>query len=349
MMYKLLVKPVLFSMDAERAHRFVFRFLKILFAIPGVRFIVCRFFSVRNPSLFRRVFNLTFSNPVGLAAGFDKDGKYIDCLSPFGFGFIETGTITPLPQPGNEKPRLFRLPDDEALINRMGFNNEGAESAAKRLRNRNQNTIIGGNIGKNKNTLNEKAVDDYVYCFKTLFNRVDYFVINVSSPNTPGLRELQDKDSLFKIIDAVQQVNFTMAQPKPVLLKISPDLSFGQLDEIIQIIIKTKISGVIAANTTIDRDNLSTDKKSVMKAGEGGLSGRPLRKRSTEMVRYIAEKSNKSFAIIASGGIHSAADAVEKLKAGADLVQIYTGFVYEGPSLVRKINRALLNSENSVH
>jgi dihydroorotate dehydrogenase len=292
---------------------------------------------------------LKFANPVGLAAGFDKDAKFFDEIASCGFGFVEVGTITPKAQPGNEQPRLFRLPEDKALINRMGFNNEGVDAMVERLKKRkNFNVIIGGNIGKNKITPNENAIADYEYCFEKLFNYVDYFVVNVSSPNTPGLRELQEKEPLKRILNRLMEIRkvkshkLTGVSEKPILLKIAPDLTNEQLDDIIEIIRETKIDGVVATNTTISRSGLKTNDSVLNTIGAGGLSGKPLTKRSTEVVRYLHEKSGGSFPIIASGGIHSAEDAIDKLNAGASLVQLYTGFIYEGPGLIKKINKALL-------
>lgn len=343
-MYKLFIKPFLFLIPPERAHHFTFNFLKLLFSIPFTDKIVKSIFSVQHKE--KIVAGINFKNPVGLAAGFDKDGKLFNELAAFGFGFIEVGTVTPKAQPGNEQPRLFRLPKDEALINRMGFNNEGADALARRLQNRKyKHIIIGGNIGKNKNTPNEKAIDDYVYCFNALHNVVDYFVVNVSSPNTPGLRALQDKEPLMNILNSLQSLNINYVNPKPVFLKIAPDLTNEQLDDIVEIVQLTKIAGVVATNTTINRSNLKTTNKEIEAIGAGGLSGKPVTTRSTEVIKYLSQKSNKSFAIIGVGGIHSAGDAADKLAAGADLVQLYTGFIYEGPGLVKKV-LSLLNKGN---
>lgn len=286
---------------------------------------------------------MEFPNPVGLAAGFDKDAKFTDALSCLGFGFIEIGTVTPLPQPGNPKPRLFRLPQDRALINRMGFNNEGAEAAAQRLRYKKEKVIIGGNIGKNKNTPNEEALSDYEKGFRALHDEVDYFVVNVSSPNTPGLRALQEKEPLMKILNRLQQIKKEFSSSKPILLKIAPDLTDGQLDDIISIVHETAIQGIVATNTTIDRSSLNTPPSEVEKIGAGGLSGKPLTERSTEVIKYIHRKSAGAIPVIAAGGIFSAADALEKLNAGAALVQVYTGFIYEGPAIVRNICKGLVN------
>lgn len=290
------------------------------------------------------LFGLKFKNRVGLAAGFDKDAKLVDELACLGFGFIEIGTLTPRPQQGNPRPRLFRLPKDKGLINRMGFNNEGVLNAVSRLKRSKANIIIGGNIGKNKDTPNEDAVTDYVQAFEALFPWVDYFVVNVSSPNTPDLRALQEKEPLKKLLEKLKEKNNAKSIPKPILLKIAPDLNNQQLDDIVEIVIGLNIDGVIATNTTISREGLSTDQSVIKKIGPGGLSGRPLKDKATEVIRYLNKKSNGAFPIIGVGGINSAEDAIEKLQAGASLVQIYTGFVYQGPSLVRKINRAILSS-----
>ena len=289
---------------------------------------------------------IDFPNPIGLAAGFDKDAKLYSELSALGFGFIEVGTITPKPQPGNDKPRLFRLPKDSAIINRMGFNNHGVEQMVINLKKNNNRVIIGGNIGKNKNTPNENAVKDYIICFESLFNVVDYFVVNVSSPNTPGLRALQEKEPLLKILNALQILNNQLAieyskKRKPVLLKIAPDLTNEQLDEIVEVLHASGLDGVIATNTTISRENLKSDAQEIARIGAGGLSGKPLAKRSTEVIKYLAERSDKKFIIIGVGGIHSETDAIEKLNAGADLIQLYTGFIYEGPALIQRIKKRL--------
>lgn len=310
--------------------------------MPGLSFVFRKIFSVSDPKLERTLFGITFPNPVGLAAGFDKDAVLIDELATFGFGFIEIGTLTPKPQPGNDKPRLFRLPQDQALINRMGFNNRGVDAAVVKLRKRKSNVIVGGNIGKNKITPNEKAVEDYMYCFEALYPYVDYFVVNVSSPNTPGLRELQEKEPLKKLLNEVKALNRTKGKPKPILLKIAPDLNDAQLNDVVEILLETSTDGVIATNTTISREGLTTDKEYVSSIGNGGLSGRPLTNRSTEVISFLRGKLGKNYPIIGVGGIMSPEDALVKLKAGADLIQIYTGFIYEGPGFVKRINRALL-------
>ncbi len=341
-MYKRFIFPILSKFDPESVHNFTFSFLKFGFKIPGVRFLTRSFFVINDPRLETEVFGLKFKSPVGLAAGLDKGAVLFDELGSFGFGFIEIGTVTPKPQPGNDLPRLFRLKTDEALINRMGFNGEGVKAVVERLKKRRDfSVMIGGNIGKNKVTPNENAIDDYEICFNELFDYVDYFVINVSSPNTPGLRELQDKEPLMKLLNHLQSINLQKNKPKPILLKIAPDLTDGQLDDIISIVKETKIAGVVATNTTISRSGLKTLMGNVEKIGAGGLSGKPLTKRSTEVVKYLCEKSNHAFPVIAVGGIMTPADALEKIRAGAALVQIYTGFIYEGPELVKKINKAM--------
>jgi dihydroorotate dehydrogenase len=344
--YKHLAKPLLFKLDAERAHHLIFDNLKRAARIPGTTAVLRSLYNYQHPSLERKLFGLKFPNPVGLAAGFDKNAVLTDELAALGFGFVEIGTVTPRSQPGNPQPRLFRLPADEALINRMGFNNDGAEAVAARLRLRHdRRLIIGGNIGKNKDTPNEQAGDDYVAAFKALADVVDYFVVNVSSPNTPGLRQLQDKEPLIKLLQQVQEVNQARPTPRPLLLKIAPDLTDAQLDDILDIARETKLSGLVATNTTIARpETLRTPTPAVAAYGAGGLSGRPLRARATEVIRYLHQRSQGSLPIIGAGGIHSAHDAQEKLAAGAALVQLYTGFIYEGPGLVRQINQALVNA-----
>jgi dihydroorotate dehydrogenase len=344
MLYKLLIRPLLFKLEAEKAHKVTFGLLKAAGKMPGFLHVAGRIFKFKHPNLERTVAGLTFLNPVGLAAGFDKDGKAFHELGAFGFGFIEVGTVTPEAQSGNPKPRLFRLIDDRAIINRMGFNNEGVEALKVRLKNRPKNLIVGGNIGKNKSTANENAVSDYLTCFEELFPWVDYFAVNISSPNTPGLRELQEKEPLLKLLGAISDKNHKTRSPKPVFLKIAPDLSDPQLDEIIEIVKETKLSGMIISNTTISREPLITDPSVVTALGAGGLSGAPLFERSTAVLRYVVKISGKAFAIIASGGIESGEDAAVKLKAGADLVQVYTGFIYEGPSLIKRINKYLASN-----
>ncbi|SDL57392.1 quinone-dependent dihydroorotate dehydrogenase [Siphonobacter aquaeclarae] len=344
-MYQALIRPILFRFDPESVHHFTFNFLKISLKLPFARSITRHFFSVSHPSLEREVFGLRFPNPVGLAAGFDKNAELVDELACLGFGFIEIGTVTPRPQPGNEQPRLFRLPADKGLINRMGFNNKGAGPAAARLRQRKSGVLIGGNIGKNKVTPNENAADDYLACFHDLKDTVDYFVVNVSSPNTPNLRALQEKEPLTQLLLRLQQENLRQAAPKPILLKIAPDLTDSQLDDIVDIVRETGIAGVIATNTTISRENLHTPKSRIDAIGAGGLSGKPVTSRSTEVIRYLHQKSGGAFPIIGVGGIHSPEDALEKLKAGASLIQVYTGFIYEGPAQARRICRYLIDNQ----
>ncbi|WP_426490232.1 quinone-dependent dihydroorotate dehydrogenase [Hymenobacter sp. 102] len=345
MLYDALVKPLLFRLDAERAHHLVFNNLKRAYRVPGAAAALRGLYELRHPSLERDVFGLRFRNPVGLAAGFDKNAELTDELGALGFGFVEIGTVTPRPQPGNPQPRLFRLPQDAALVNRMGFNNHGAEAAAARLRQRrNRDLIIGGNIGKNKDTPNELAAHDYVACVEALHEVVDYFVVNVSSPNTPGLRQLQEREPLIELLQQVQERNQSLPRPRPLLLKIAPDLTDPQLDDILLIARETNLSGLVATNTTISRDNLTTPAADVANLGAGGLSGKPLRRRATEVIRYLSQHSRGNLPIIGVGGIHSAQDAREKLEAGACLLQLYTGFIYEGPSLVQQINRELVKS-----
>jgi dihydroorotate dehydrogenase len=337
-MYSIL-KAFLFRLTPEKAHHLTFSLLKF----PTFSSIAGVFFKKEHPSLHRNFFGLDFKNPVGLAAGLDKDAIAFNELGELGFGFIEIGTVTPKAQPGNDQPRLFRLTKNEALINRMGFNNHGVKDAAIRLKNRKDKTlIIGGNIGKNKITPNEHAVNDYIIGFNELFDVVDYFVVNVSSPNTPNLRDLQEKEPLTKLLNTLQELNNKKEKPKPILLKIAPDLTNTQLDDIIDIVAQTKIAGIIATNTTISRDGLNYETSEIEKIGMGGLSGKPLTKRSTEVIRYLKEKSNNAFPVIGVGGIHSAEDALDKLNAGADLIQLYTGFIYHGPKLISDINKKLI-------
>lgn len=338
-MYKLLIRPVLFTMYAENVHHLVKNMMNFAFSVPGIRSLVRSYYSVNDKRLERKLFGLTFKNPVGLAAGFDKNAEMYNNMAELGFGHIEIGTITPKAQPGNAKPRIFRLPKDGGMINRMGFNNGGIETAVANLKKRKTRVVIGGNLGKNTATPNADAVSDYLAVFEGLFDYVDYFVVNVSCPNVTDLCELQDQDYLEAILFAIQKSNQSKKNPKPVLLKVAPDLNHRQLDEVIDIVAKTKIQGVIATNTTVTRENLTTDVQSI---GNGGLSGKPLKDKSTEVIRYLAQKSGKAFPIIGIGGIFTAEDALEKIEAGADLVQVYTGFIYEGPAIARKINRAIL-------
>lgn len=332
----------MFLLDPERAHHLTIQLLKLVLYFPGGKWIFRQLYQVEDPKLQRTVLGLTFPNPVGLAAGFDKDGKYYEQMSALGFGFIEIGTVTPLAQAGNDKPRLFRIPQDDALINRMGFNNDGIIALVENLKKRQPSPlIIGGNIGKNKITPNEDATNDYVKCFEALYDYVDYFVVNVSSPNTPGLRELQEKAPLTTLLSTLKQKNANKPKQKPILLKIAPDLTDTQLDDIIEIVTETKIDGIIATNTTLDRSTLTTPTDNI---GMGGLSGKPLKKRSTEVIRYIHQKSNGSIIIIGVGGIENAQDAQEKMDAGASLVQVYSGMVYQGPGLVKKILKGMIET-----
>ncbi|MEJ6681495.1 MAG: quinone-dependent dihydroorotate dehydrogenase [Flavobacteriales bacterium] len=340
-MYKLLLRPLLFKLQAEKAHNVTLGLLKNGFKIPGVKSIFKSLYGLNNPKLERELFGIKFPNPIGLAAGLDKNAEVAAEMHALGFGFIEVGTVTPKPQDGNPQPRLFRLKEDTGLINRMGFNNKGVESMVERLKKIPKNVIIGGNIGKNKLTPNENAVDDYVICFEALFDYVHYFVVNVSSPNTPGLRDLQDKEPLTALLNELQHLNNLKTKPKPILLKIAPDLTNEQLDDIVEILAVTKISGVIATNTTISRENLITSDITISAIGNGGLSGKPLKNRSTEVIRYLKTTSKNAFPIIGVGGICSAEDALEKIEAGADLIQVYSGFVYEGPAMIKKICQAL--------
>ena len=337
-MYKYFLKPLFFLFDPERVHNVVFNLIKFIHLVPGVGNSIRWYYVNNHPKLQRKVFGINFKNPIGLAAGFDKDAKLFNELSNFGFGFIEIGTVTPEKQNGNPKKRLFRLVEDEALINRMGFNNEGVEEIVKRLK-KNKSIIIGGNIGKNKNTPNDKAFYDYSFCFERLYEYVDYFVVNVSSPNTINLRDLQSKKPLTRILSSLQKLNNKKPKRKPILLKIAPDLNKKELSDIVEIIKKTKIDGVVASNTTLNRNGIVSKNRNE----KGGLSGRPLSKKSTDIISFLSQKSNKSFPIIGVGGVHSPQDAIEKLEAGADLIQLYTGFIYEGPGIAKKINQSLIN------
>ena len=343
-MYKLIIRPIFFLFDPEKIHQVSLFLLRTIFLIPGTRAIARAIFKVDDPGLRRTVLGLEFANPVGLAAGFDKEAQMIDLLEPMGFGAIEIGTITPKGQPGNDKPRIFRLPKDKALINRMGFNNKGVAEAVRRLQNRKSSIIVGGNIGKNKVTPNDQAIHDYEYSFEALHADVDYFVVNVSSPNTPNLRELQSKEPLMALLNRLQERNNEKENSKPILLKIAPDLTDGQLEDIVEIVRATGIAGIIATNTTISRDNLGTDISQVEAIGAGGLSGKPLAERATEVIAYLRKALGKEVCLIGVGGIMGPEDAVEKLRAGADLIQIYTGFIYEGPSLIKNINKAILKA-----
>mgnify|MGYP000126376760 CR=1 FL=1 len=342
-MYSLL-KSLFFLLSPEKAHYFATTWLERFHNLGLLNSPLAPSFKVEDKKLERKLFGLTFPNPVGLAAGFDKDAKWIDSLAELGFGFIEIGTVTPVGQPGNPKPRLFRLVEDEALINRMGFNNAGLQAAIKQLKKNKKQIVIGGNIGKNTLTAPEDYTNDYLECFKALHPHVDYFVLNVSCPNVGSHAKLNDKDYLEELINAIQSLNSTFEVSKPILLKISPDLNNAQLDEIIELVKTTKIEGVIASNTSVSRENLKVDAITLKSIGNGGVSGQPISSKSTQVIKYLSDNSQKAFPIIGVGGIHSEKDALDKLSAGADLVQIYTGFIYEGPALVKRINKAVLKS-----
>jgi len=347
-MYQIL-KPLLFLLAPEKAHYLTVKLLRFALNLPLVSSVFKTVYHFEHPKLERELFGLKFKNPVGLAAGFDKDGKYFREMSSLGFGFIELGTVTPKGQAGNPQPRLFRLPQDEALINRMGFNNDGVDALVAQLKKgKPEGVVIGGNIGKNKITPNETAVEDYKITFNALFPYVDYFVVNVSSPNTPNLRDLQEKEPLTKLLSTLQQLNNQQDSPKPMLLKIAPDLTLSQIDDVIEIAETVKLDGIIATNTTIDRSTLSTATTTIENIGAGGLSGAPLREKSTAIIRYIYEKTNGNLPIIGVGGINSAKDAIEKLEAGASLIQIYTGLVYQGPNLIKNINRAVVHKSTVI-
>jgi dihydroorotate dehydrogenase len=347
-MYKRIIRPLLFLLPPETIHRLLVNTIKIAFAIPGIAYLVRKCYSIEHPSLKREVFGLTFNNPVCFAAGFDKNAEVYNKFAAFGFSCIEIGTVTPEPQPGNPKPRSFRLPEDKALINRMGFNNHGVDEAVKKLKSkRKSNLVIGGNIGKNTATPNHLAVNDYAVCFDKIYDYVDYFVVNVSCPNICDLHELQDKEMLRTILDKLMVIRKTKPVRKPVLLKISPDLNFNQVDDTLEIVRETGIDGIVATNTTITRPGLTTSSEKISLIGTGGLSGAPLRDRSTEFIRYISGKTGGKLPIIGVGGIMSEADALEKLDAGASLIQVYTGFIYEGPGFVKRINKAILKRQTS--
>jgi len=346
-LYSTIIKPIFFKFDPEKVHYFVFDSIKFFSKIPGVSAMIRKSYQVNHPSLTRDLFGLKFKNPVGLAAGFDKNAVLYNELANFGFGFIEIGTVTPKGQDGNPKKRLFRLLDDEGLINRMGFNNNGVKEAVYNLKKNKHKVIIGGNIGKNTNIPEEQYTQDYCEVFKALHPYVDYFVLNVSCPNVGSHAKLGDKDYLLELISEVQKLNKAEVVQKPILLKIAPDLNSQQLDEIIEIVAQTNIDGVIASNTSVDRTDLKTANKKLEEIGNGGLSGKPTKDKSTATIKYLSDKSNKAFPIIGVGGIHSAKDALEKLEAGASLLQVYTGYIYEGPGLVKKINKAILKQVNN--
>lgn len=341
-MYKSFIRPFFFLFDPEKIHHFTFRMIKWSSKIPGVKQWRRKQYLVNDKRLEKEVFGLKFKNPVGIAAGFDKNAKILNELGDFGFGFVEIGTVTPRPQIGNPKKRLFRLKEDQGLINRMGFNNDGVDVIAKRLSKTKTNIIVGGNIGKNTATPNEDSKPDFIENFDKLHPYVDYFVVNVSCPNVGDTAKLQDKDFLVDLLASLIDRNKNKEIQRPILLKIAPDLNNIQLDEIIEIVKESGIQGVIASNTSIDRSGLKTNKVKLENIGNGGLSGIPVRSKSTAVIKYLATHSNKAFPIIGVGGIHNAQDAIEKIEAGADLVQIYTGFIYEGPQLVRSINQEIL-------
>ena len=341
-MYRFIVRPILFLFDPEKIHHFTFFLIKILCKVPLVPLLFKSLYRIEDKRLERTLFGITFKNPVGLAAGFDKNAVLYNELANFGFGFIEIGTTTPKGQVGNPKKRLFRLKSDQGIINRMGFNNEGIEAVIKNLKKNKGQVVIGGNIGKNTTTSPENYTEDYCEVFKSLHPYVDYFVLNVSCPNVGSHAKLNDKDYLVELITACKEVNFQEKSQKPILLKIAPDLNTIQLDEIIELVNETNIDGVIASNTSTSREGLTASKEQLAKIGPGGLSGQPVKNKSTEVIQYLADTSHKSFPIIGVGGIHSEKDALEKIKAGADLVQVYTGFIYEGPSLIKRINKAIL-------
>lgn len=343
-MYKLLLRPLFFLFDPEKIHYFTFSLIRLTSKIPGVSLLFRGLYEIKDTRLERNLFGLKFKNPVGLAAGFDKNAVLFNELADFGFGFIEIGTVTPKGQAGNPKKRLFRLKDDQGIINRMGFNNDGVQVAIKQLKSNKGKLIIGGNIGKNTDTKPEDYTKDYLECFNALHAYVDYFVLNVSCPNVGSHAKLNDKDYLLELINNVQKANKTFDKQKPILLKIAPDLNNVQLDEIIELVLETKLDGVIASNTSMDRSGLKASKALLETIGNGGLSGQPVKEKSTAVIKYLADKSNKAFPIIGVGGIHTAKDALDKIEAGADLVQIYTGFIYEGPSLIKKINKALIKA-----
>lgn len=340
-MYKLLVRPLLFSFDPEWVHYFTLNTLKFLNKIPFSSWLFRKIYSYQNSSLEKELFGIKFKNPVGLAAGFDKNGKYIKEMSNLGFGFIEIGTITPKPQPGNPKKRLFRVQNDLAIINRLGINNDGNILCAERLKKNNSDVVIGGNIGKNTATSNENADTDYIQNFEILHQYVDYFVLNVSCPNVSNFTKLQDVEFLKKLVPQLKKINSTKPKKKPILIKISPDLNQDQLDETIDLVRSENLDGIIATNTTTSRNNLKTNNSKIEKIGNGGLSGEPLKNKSNEVIRYISKKTNGNLPIIGVGGIMNPKDALDKIKAGADLIQLYTGFIYEGPSIVKKINQYL--------
>lgn len=346
-MYKSILRPLFFLFDPEKIHHFTFALIKAACKIPVIPLIFRGLYQVNDKRLERKVFGLTFKNPVGLAAGFDKNAVLYNELANFGFGFIEIGTVTPKAQAGNPKKRLFRLLDDHGIINRMGFNNLGVEAAIEQLKKNKGKILIGGNIGKNTDTLPENVITDYKIVFKELHPYVDYFVVNVSCPNVGTFAKLQDKDYLLELLNDLQEINKEFSIQRPILLKIAPDLNTIQLDEVIELVAETKIAGVVASNTSVHREGLKVPEEQLTAIGNGGLSGKPIKDRSTQVIKYLAKRSNKAFPIIGVGGIHSPEDALEKINAGADLIQIYTGFIYEGPALVKRINKAILKDVKS--
>jgi|TARA_B100001057_G_scaffold483804_1_gene561039 dihydroorotate dehydrogenase len=339
-MYKLLIRPIFFIFNPEFIHNISLSLVNFLYFIPGIKFISKKVFCFEDDKLSFELENIKFKNKIGLAAGFDKNGKHLDVLETFGFGHVEVGTVTPKPQSGNEKPRLFRLSDDRALLNRMGFNNDGVEAVIKRLKKYKGKMVIGANIGKNKITSNEKAVDDYLFCFKKLRDYVDYFTINISSPNTPDLRELQSKSNLNILISQIQSENRKKSKI-PVFIKIAPDLDIGEVEDIIKVCENHEINGIIATNTTISRDSIKN--KKINQMGDGGISGRPISSKSNKIISYI--KKSSRLKIIGVGGVFDINDFHNKIDSGADLVQVYTGWIYEGPGMIKRINKAILEIE----
>lgn len=343
-MYRNIVRPLLFLLQPETVHHLIVNLLKIGFKIPGIAYFVRKLSQINDNHLKTSFLGMEFDNPVGFAAGFDKNAEVYNQFSNFGFSFIEIGTVTPKAQPGNPKPRSFRIPLDKGLINRMGFNNKGVDYAVNQLKNKKHKVIIGGNIGKNTATSNEEAINDYITCYKKLYDHVDYFVVNLSCPNIKDLKKLQNKDSTISILNKLTELRKDKIPYKPILLKISPDLTNDEIDDVIETFNITEIDGIVATNTTVSRENLLTSEKRIKEIANGGLSGKPLTERSTEIIRYITQKSNGSIPIIGVGGIMSTQDALNKLEAGATLIQVYTGFIYQGPAFVKKINKTILKN-----
>lgn len=347
-MYKVFIRPILFLLQPEHIHSILFIVLRIVFTIPGLKVLVRKYYFINHPCLKRQFLGLEFSNPVGLSAGFDKNGEIFNEFAAFGFSHIELGTVTPKEQPGNSKPRNFRLPSDKALINRMGFNNHGVKSLVKRIETRRpKGLVLGGNIGKNTLTDNKDAVKDYEYCFKELYDKVDYFVVNVSCPNITNLSELQDQEGLENILGSLSAIRSDKENYIPILLKISPDLNNNQIDTSLSIVSKYNIDGVVATNTSVSRDSLITSTKKVKSIGDGGLSGRPITQKSLDVVKYIHDKTDGKLPIVGVGGIMTVQDALNMLDNGATLIQIYTGFIYNGPGFIRKINKAIIERSQS--